>query len=189
MSNPGGMPGLGGKGPSGAPGGLNQLPVDMNGQVLGTGPGMFSPGSMGQQVANQQANIPQPPAAPPAAVQQGGTPGRPVPSAPMSPRGPGYANPGGLGAPQQQRGILTNPQGQNMPMGGMQNRLAPAPPAPAVRPVIPQPGQGGGDLRSKMGLGQGQINPYAAAGQMGSYRDRMLNQGGTRGAGRGGLLK
>ena len=31
------FPGAGGKGPSGAPNGLNQLPVDMNGQVLGTG--------------------------------------------------------------------------------------------------------------------------------------------------------
>jgi len=136
-------PGMGGKGP------LSQIPVDMNGQVLGTGQGMFSPGSMGQQVTDQQANIPQPPAAPPAAVAQGGTPGRPVPAMPFTPRGPGYANPGASGVArsmqgaQQQmsapQGILTNPQGQRQPLtgnfqpSGMQTRLQPA------RPVAPAP--------------------------------------------------
>jgi hypothetical protein len=165
----GGMPGMGGKGP------LSQIPVDMNGQVLGTGQGMFSPGSMGQQVADQQANMPTVPQAPPAAVAQGGTPGRPVPSAPMSPRGPGYANPGASGVArslqgaQQQmfapQGILTNPQGQNQPLtgnfqpSGMQTRLQPA------RPVAPAP-----------------INRPLT----GNFQPTMPQR---RGAGRGGMLR
>jgi len=157
----GGMPGMGGKGP------LAQIPIDMNGQVLGTGQGMLSPGSMGQQVADQQANISQPPTATPVGVQQGGTPGRPVSAMPFTPRGPGFNNPGAPGAPQQQRGILTNPQGQNQPFqGGMQNRLQPARPAPAVRPV----------------------NPFRPAPTMAQPVSLARNAPG-RGAGRGGLLR
>ena len=37
----------------------------------------------------------------PIGVQQGGTPGRPSPAFPFTPRGPGYANPGGQGVQQQ----------------------------------------------------------------------------------------
>ena len=134
----GGMPGMGGKGP------LSQIPVDMNGQVLGTGQGMFSPGSMGQQVADQQANMPTVPQAPPAAVAQGGTPGRPVPSMPFTPRGPGYANPGASGVARSMQGAqqqMYAPQGpQNMTQAIQQQAQAVGlNRGPVARPGVPAP--------------------------------------------------
>ena len=152
----GGMPGMGGKGP------LAQIPIDMNGQVLGTGQGMLSPGSMGQQVADQQANISQPPTATPVGVQQGGTPGRPVPAMPFTPRGPGFNNPGSQGA------AMGQPLTGNFQPGGMQNRLQPAPAAPAV----PRPGYGINSV----------VNPRARV-------TAQPVQSMKRGAGRGGLLR
>jgi len=99
------MPGMGGKGGMPMPGGT---PFDGQGMIdSGTGSGPM-------------------PTMPPLGVQQGGTPGRPSPSYPFTPRGPGYNNPGGHGAqqlPLQQGstptpGILTNPQGYNKPLTG-----------------------------------------------------------------------
>jgi len=123
---------MGGKG--GGP--FAQIPIDMSGNVLGA-----NQPPMPEQPA--MAGLPSAPiAAAPLAKTSGGTPGRPSPSAPIVPRGPGFNNPGAPGAPPQQpmeRGILTNPQGQPQPFqGGQQNRLPPARPAPAVRPVVRQ---------------------------------------------------
>ena len=157
----GGMPGMGGKGgmpmPGSAPGmgGKGGMPSDA------------PPGTMLDFPMDPQVNMPQPPQAPPMAVQQGGTPGRPSPAAPMVPRGPGFANPGAPGAPQQQRGILTNPQGQPQPFQPRpQPRLQPAPPAPPVRPV----------------------NPFRPAPTV-AQPVKLAGRGPGRGAGRGGLLR
>ena len=163
------MPGMGGKG---APGGSTP---GMGGKGPQQGPQQGFDGRPLDQQFPGTLNMPQPPAAPPAAVAQGGTPGRPVPSAPMSPRGPGYANPGASGVArslqgaQQQmfapQGILTNPQGQNQPLtgnfqpSGMQTRLQPA------RPVAPAP-----------------INRPLT----GNFQPTMPQR---RGAGRGGMLR
>ena len=139
-----GAPGLGGKGGGGP---LAQIPIDMQGNVLGGGgnfPGavieqpMIPPGS---DVPSMAGLPPAPNAQVPLGKVSGGTLGRPSASAPMTPRGPGFNNPGAPGAPLPQppeRGMLTPPQGQNMPFqGGIQNRLQPARPAPAVRPANP----------------------------------------------------
>lgn len=180
-----GSPGMGGKGPI-TPGG--SLP-GMGGK------GGFDGAVQEQPEAQPVANLPAPPAP---NAPQGATLGRPSPSAPMTPRGPGFNNPG---APGVQGRPLTGNFGPNTPpkstpqfiSNARQVPLQPTPrPTPFVRPNV---GQGGADLRTKMGLGSGPVNPFAGAGQMGSYRDKMLNQGTqaaqsrlSKGAGRGGLL-
>ena len=157
----GGMPGMGGKGgkfgggqpPVAMPGDFNQYPQ----------PELPPPEPM--------VNMPQPVPQPiPVGVQQGGTPGRPVPAQPFTPRGPGNVNPGGGGvapqapqAPQQPRSILTNPQGQNMPFGGAQNRL---------QPMMAQPRP----MPQQQNFSRAPTNMLTA-------------QNAKRGAGRGGLLR
>lgn len=150
-----GTPGMGGK----AGGPMSQIPIDMNGNLLGGNYPEIQP--MPEQPAI--GGLPPAPITPaPLARTSGGTTGRPSPSAPMVPRGPGFANPGAPGAPPQQpmeRSILTNPQGQPQPVqGGMQNKLPPA------RPVFGQQAQG------RRLSGRGPL-------------------GGFKGAGRGGLLR
>jgi hypothetical protein len=102
-----GSVGLGGKGGGGP---LAQIPIDMNGNILGQGP-----------------NLPQ---TPPMMAPQTGTPGRPVPAEPFTPRGPGFANPGSGGvvpapSPQVPGGSPIRP---TLPTG----RPMAAPPAPLV---------------------------------------------------------
>jgi hypothetical protein len=148
------MPGLGGKG--GAQYGAIQMGSPGTGGKGGASSTTFPTFSPEQNAmiktqTDMFAPVPEPtsmgglPPAPnaqsPLGKVSGGTPGRPSASAPMVPRGPGFANPGAPGNPPPQppeRGILTNPAGQPMPFqGGQQNRLQPARPAPAVRPVNP----------------------------------------------------
>jgi hypothetical protein len=64
----------------------------------GSTPGGSTPGAGGKGFAN----LPHPPTP---MAPQSGTPGRPVPAAPFTPRGPGYANPGAQGA-------IAHPQGE-----------------------------------------------------------------------------
>jgi hypothetical protein len=156
MPMPGGSaPGMGGK----AGGPLSQIPIDMNGNLLGGNypeiQPMPEPPSMG-------GLPPAPIAAAPLARVTGGTPGRPSAAAPMVPRGPGFANPGAPGAPPQQpmeRNLLAPPQTQPQPS---QPRLQPAPAAPAA-PIV---------------------NPRARVSRQ---PVQSMKQG--RGAGRGGMLR
>ena len=175
-----GAPGMGGKGPI-TPGGMPGMGAPGFG-----GKGGFDGAVQEQPEAQPVANLPVPPAP---NAPQGATIGRPSPSAPMTPRGPGFNNPG---APGVQGRPLTGNFGPNKPAQPSPQPISNARQIPLVRPTV---GQGGADLRTKMGLGSGPVNPFAGAGQMGSYRDRMLNQGTqaaqsrlSRGAGRGGLL-
>ena len=102
----------------------NEPGRDANGQLI-PGYGTLPPGTMLDfPMDNPQGNIPQqPPMAPP----QSGTPGRPVPVAPMTPMGPGLANPGGAGVGQTQ----TPQMGGGSPGMGGKGGIQPAPRANA----------------------------------------------------------
>lgn len=116
-------PGMGGKAGGGGP--FAQIPIDMNGNIIGQG-----------------ANLPQ---TPPMMAPQAGTPGRPFPTADFTPAGPGFANPGAGGvtpAPQPQVPAQGNRPVVGLPGGTPQDKfgmLRPAPvqvptPAPIVNP-------------------------------------------------------
>jgi hypothetical protein len=94
------------------------------GQIPNQQPGMGGQGSnpfmdfanqapnIADQIVAQQPSLtmPTPPQSIPLGVQQGGTPGRPSPAAPMVPRGPGYANPGASGVARSMQGAQQQQQ-------------------------------------------------------------------------------
>ena len=162
---PGGStPGAGGKGSDPFTGVINQIP-NIADQIVAQQPSLAMPGGL--------QNLPQPPAALPAAVAQGGTPGRPVPVAPMTPRGPGLANPGASGVArslqgaQQQQQQMYAPHGpQNMTQAIQQQAQAVGlNRGPVARPGVPAP-----------------INRPLT----GNFQPTMPQR---RGAGRGGMLR
>lgn len=161
----GGMPGLGGKGSSYAPTTAAGLLLGPSGdiafnQMIQAVPEFAQAANSNQTQANANAQIP-------TGVQQGGTPGRPVPVEQFTPRGPGFANPGGKGAAPQVQvpppnftpSILTTPQGQNLPFRGQQpaRNLSPQPVGrPPVMGTMAKPSRGIGTIAQR-GAGRGGI--------------------------------
>jgi hypothetical protein len=156
-------PGMGGKGGMPLdgikPNPFSQVPVDMQGNLLQPG-------------AND--NLPQ---VPPMMTPQSGTPGRPVPVADFTPRGPGFANPGGGGVVKdpmpQVPGQGAPGMGGKGPVGAVTNALQNV--RPAVQPM-PTPAP--------------IVNPRARVSRQ---PVQSMKQGGmtraSRGAGRGGMLR
>lgn len=178
-----GSPGMGGKGgfPTSAPG--ETLNPGMGGK--GGFDSIMGPGftnnltNVSNDIISQipTQNIPTPPVSTPVGVTQGGTPGRPVPAAPMTPRGPGFANPGAPGvvpSSPQDRPLTGNFQPVRSSVGGRPTPQAIAAQAQAVRPVgtlSPQP-----------------VGRPPVVGTI-SKPNRGIGTIQQRGAGRGGILR
>jgi hypothetical protein len=161
-------PGLGGKGA------LADISVPSPGQggsTFGSVPGLGGKGPMAEMpIPSPMENLPSNPTPDYVGVQQGGTPGRPVPAAPFTPRGPGFANPG---AP----GVVPGDQ-QNKPLTGNFQPGHPTPQLarPVGRPVTnlsPQP------------LGRPPVTGTLTKPSKGIG----VTYGPLKGAGRGGILK
>ena len=122
---------------------------------------------IGNQV-DTLGNLPQTPTATPVGLTQGGSPGRPVPAAPMTPRGPGFANPGAPGV------VPSSPQDRPLTGNFQPGRPTPQRPIQPVRPVqnlSPQP-----------------VGRPPIVGTI-SKPNRGIGTIQQRGAGRGGILR
>ncbi len=154
-------PGMGGKAGGGRPNPFSQVPVDMQGYLLQPG-------------ANDFMSPPAPTT--PLGVEQGGTPGRPVPAAPMSPRGPGFANPGGPGVGTPGMGGKSGGGQMPQPMPRPEIQPMPAPPMTAPGPMV--------NPRSRVSMQAPQSMKQGIMGRGGMGMGKA-----SRGAGRGGMIR
>lgn len=167
----GGMPpGAGGKG--GGP--LAQIPIDMQGNVLGGG--------------DATMNLPAPnnlPSPPPMMTPQSGTPGRPVPAAPFTPIGPGVSNPGGGGVVQQPKPQLP----ATPPMSGVGQSLRGAA-QQRQQMFAPQGAPLTGNFQPRTNLSPQPLGRPPVMGTIAKpNRGIGTHYGPIKGAGRGGMIR